>query len=187
MLRGIPGRASWSPVASSHITGDDGSSVEHRNDGAARVQRVIKTIYNLTKGYLGRAQRSAAWSATKSTPLAVYLQLIRKSSVSPRRARQSATVEIEFYREQSLQRLHSNSSSASKRRWLLRVKASRQRQANLIDQQPRITRLQTTAAPTTTSSQPKIPTGTSTNPPHKIKTDENNPAMIRRKSTRKDP
>ena len=127
----------WHRLASSHLGSDDGSTIIHRNDGANRVHRILKHIHTYTNDlWKGRndvlhaadnaqAQKHLSALDTEITKLHTEADLVLSDN--------------RFYCEMSLNRLLQG-STANKRRWLLRVKASRQRKLALQTQQPRITK-----------------------------------------------
>jgi hypothetical protein len=148
----------WHQLASSYFSLEDGSTeIINRGDGANRVYRVIKLLYNLTTDlWLGRNEVLHGIAKDHEIKRVSALDSeITKFHSEP----DLVLIDDQFYCETSLRRLL-RSSTANKRRWLLRVKASRARKATLLHQQPRITKFFTAAAqchrpPVTTQDQPQ--------------------------------
>ena len=137
MLRGFLS-VKWHQIASSHFTDSpDGQDIANRNDGAHRVHRAIKIMHNLTNEiWMGRNE---AMHGVKIDQESCRLSLIDAEITKFHSEADLVLTDDRFYCETSLSRLL-HSSTANKRRWLIRVKASRQRRAVLHDQQPRITK-----------------------------------------------
>lgn len=134
----------WHQVASSHFGPDDKpDEIINRNDGANRVHRMIKIIYTFTHDiWHGRNEALHGIHNDKETQRLSALD----TEITQYHSEPSLVLtDDKFYCETSLQRLLS-SSTANKRRWLLRVKASRGRKAALHTQQPRITKFFTPLA-----------------------------------------
>jgi hypothetical protein len=136
MCRGFLSKQ-WYQLASSHICADDASKIINRKDGANRVHRALKITYGLmTALWLGRndALHGHKQDEDRRRLSALDIEITKYHSEAD-----LVLTDDKFYCETSLERLL-QSSSANKRRWLIRVKASRFRKAALQNQQPRITR-----------------------------------------------
>ena len=128
----------WYHLASSHICPDDSTKIEHRNDGANRVHLLaLKTVHSLTMAlWTGRneALHGCALEDEQRRLTVVDMEIQKYHSESD-----LILTDDKFYCETSLEKLL-RSSSANKRRWLLRVKASRNRKAAMQSLQPKITK-----------------------------------------------
>ena len=121
----------WMAVAS---TSFDASNIYSRSDGAIRIRQVLKALHHLT---------TALWIGRNSA-LHTSDQGIRLSMINTEIARYHSEPELllsddRFYCEQSLHRLLSSSPSI-KRRWLHRVKRSREKKETMHKNQPRMTK-----------------------------------------------
>jgi hypothetical protein len=128
----------WYQLASSYLSTEEGSQeVTNRRDGENRVHRVVKLIYNLTQEiWLGRNEILHDIGKDQEIKrLSMLDSEITKYHSEP----DLVLTDDQFYCETSLRRLLTG-STANKRRWLLRVKASRARKTALLHQQPRITK-----------------------------------------------
>jgi hypothetical protein len=135
MLRGFLSEQ-WHLLASCYFAPDEESGIIHRNDDANRVHRVLKYIHSFTRDiWMGRneALHGSDTEHEKKRVSAIDLEITKFHSEAD-----LVLTDDRFYCETSLARLLKG-SMANKRRWLLRVKASRQRKLELHAQQPRIT------------------------------------------------
>jgi len=128
----------WYQLASSHFGPDEApETIIDRNDGANRVHRVLKIIHTLTTDiWLGRNE--VLHRGAKAH------EIQRLSAIDSEITKYHSEADLvltddRFYCETSLNRLLKG-SAANKRRWLKRVKESRQRKALLLHNQPRITK-----------------------------------------------
>ena len=150
MLRGFLS-VKWHQLASSHFSSEDGSEIINRNDGANRVHRILRCIHTFANDiWKGRNEILHGNEKEKETRRLSAIDMeIRKLHDDV----ESVMTNDRFYCETSLNCLLEG-SVANKRRWLLRVKASRKRKAELHARQPRITQYFTTKetqiCPTTT-------------------------------------
>ena len=128
----------WLQLASSHFGPDDNSdSIINRNDGANRVHRAIKIIHKLTTAIW--KSRNEALHGVERDSETRRLSAIDNEITQLHSEADLVLHDDRFYCESSLNRLL-KSSAANKRRWLVRVKASRQRKAAFLSTQPRITK-----------------------------------------------
>ena len=128
----------WYQLASSHFGPDDEpDTIIHRNDGANRVHRVLQIIHTLTTDiWLGRNEVLHRGDKAQETR---RLSAIDSEITKFHSEADLVLTDDRFYCETSLNRLLKG-SAANKRRWLKRVKESRQRKAILHNNQPRITK-----------------------------------------------
>jgi hypothetical protein len=128
----------WYQLASSHFgPDDDPNTIIHRNDGANRVYRSDENNLYIDNRHLVGSQRgSPRVERDKETR---RLSAIDSEITKLHSEADSVLNDDRFYCEISLNRLLKG-SLANKRRWLMRVKASRKRKALFLNQQPRITK-----------------------------------------------
>ena len=152
MFRGYLSKR-WHQLASSYFgPDDDPNTIVHRNDGANRVHRVMKTIHTLTTD-IWTGRNEALHGANRDSELK-RLSIIDSEITKLHSEAHLVLNDDRFYCETSLNRLLKG-SLANKRRWLVRVKASRQRKASFLAQQPRITKFFPNAS--NSSTQQPIP------------------------------
>jgi hypothetical protein len=137
MLRGFLS-AKWRQLASTHfIDSPEGPDIENRNDGGNRVHCALKVMHNLTTELW--TGRNEAMHGVKQDQESCRLSIIDLEIKKFHSEADLVLTDDRFYCETSLSKLLKG-SMANKRRWLLRVKASRQRRAALHEKQPRITK-----------------------------------------------
>ena len=127
----------WHRLASSHFDYDDESTIIHRNDGANRVHRILKNIHTYTSDIW--KGRNDVLHAAENAQAQKYLSALDTEITKFHTESDLVLSDDRFYCEMSLNRLLKG-STANKRRWLIRVKKSRQRKLALQTQQPRITK-----------------------------------------------
>jgi hypothetical protein len=116
---------------------EEPDTIIHRNNGANRVHRVLQIIYTLTTDiWLGRNEVLHRGDKAQETR---RLSAIDSEITKYHSEADLVLTDDRFYCETSLNRLLKG-SAANKRRWLKRVKESRQRKAILLHKQPRITK-----------------------------------------------
>ena len=145
----------WHRLASSHFDYDDDSNIIHRNDGANRVHRILKHIHTFTNDIW--KGRNDVLHAAENAQAQKHLSALDTKITKFHTEADLVLSDDRFYCEMSLNRLL-NGSTANKRRWLIRVKKSRQRKLALQTQQPRITKYFNkihTPSASTDSYQPK--------------------------------
>jgi hypothetical protein len=131
MLRGFL-TTKWRQLASTHIIDSpEGQDIANRSDGCNRVHRALKLMHKLTNElWTGRNEvlHGANQAQDKHRLSLIDLEITKFHSEGD-----------QFYCETSLQKILKG-STANKRRWLQRVRASRKRHAELHAKQPRITK-----------------------------------------------
>jgi Reverse transcriptase (RNA-dependent DNA polymerase) len=144
LFRGFFSRT-WHVIASSYFSSEEGAYettnrydiLTNRHDGANRTHRVLKLLYSLTREiWLGR---NDAMHGTENVQTMQRISALDQEITRYHSEPDLVLTSDQFYCETSLQRLL-KSSTANKRRWLIRVKASRARKAKLLHIQPRITK-----------------------------------------------
>jgi hypothetical protein len=137
MLRGFLS-IKWRQLASTYIIdATEGQDIENRNDGSNRVHRALKVMHTLTNELW--TGRNGALHGAKQEQDKHRLSLIDLEITKFHSEADLVLTDDRFYCETSLRKLL-NGSTANKRRWLLRVRASRKRHAELQEKQPRITK-----------------------------------------------
>lgn len=120
----------WKAVASLSF---DAANIIHRPDGTTRIRQVLKALHNFTHAlWIGR--NSALHTTETRTSLSAANAEITRYHRNP----DMLLNEDRFYCETSLKRLLSSSASI-KRRWLQRVKRSKEKKETMHKNQPRIT------------------------------------------------
>jgi hypothetical protein len=127
----------WMVVASSSF---DAAKVTTRPDGATKIRQVLKALHQLSTA-LWKSRNSALHTTEQCSRLSVINAEITQYHGEP----EQLLGTDRFYCETSLHKLLSSSASI-KRRWLHRVKRSKEKREKMDKQQPRITQYFRTAA-----------------------------------------
>jgi hypothetical protein len=123
----------WLEVAS--LSYDVSGKLSKRPDGIHRIRQVVKALHHLTTEIWAGRNTALHASDQPTGPLSI----LEAEIVRYHREPELLLKDDSFYCEQSLHRLLS-SGAATKRRWLHRVKRSRDKKAKIEKDQPRITK-----------------------------------------------